>query len=110
MRMNAGMLDLLGGVTPSAREQDVPEPFRAVVREGWILDGGAQLLTVLHSGYSGGGSQDFEDVVHYEATVNGRGMTDYDLPRSGTERLETLLRRSVGYACTALQAVPEGRT
>lgn len=73
------------------------------------MDGEAQLLTALHSGYSGGGRQEFEDVIHYEATVNGRGMMDYDLPRSGPERRDTLLRRSLGYACTALQAVPEGQ-
>ena len=103
--MNSRMFDLLGGVEPRAREEDVPDQFRAVVRGGWTVDGEAQLLTVLHSGYSGGGGQECEDVIHYEATVNGRGMMDYDLPDSGPERREPLLRRSLGYACTALLAV-----
>jgi hypothetical protein len=53
---------------------------------------------------------DFEDVIHYEATVNGRSMTDYDLRDSGAERRETLLRRCLGYACAALRAVPKGQT
>ncbi|MDQ0599797.1 hypothetical protein QF037_004142 [Streptomyces canus] len=100
------MSGLLGAVKPHAREEDVPHQFRAVAHAGWTVDDGAQLLTALKSGYSGAGRTEFEDVVHYEATVNGRGMMDYDLPDSGSERLGTLLRRSLGYACTALLAVP----
>lgn len=106
MKMNASMADLLEGAEFHVREEDVPDQFRAVVREGWTLDGEAQLLTALHSGYSGVGMQEFEDVIHYEATVNGRGMMDYDLPKSGPERRASLLRRSLGYACSALLAVP----
>ncbi|MFI6658955.1 hypothetical protein ACIBL8_25900 [Streptomyces sp. NPDC050523] len=107
--MNARMSDLLEGFELHAREEDVPDQFRAVVRAGWTADGDAQLLTALHSGYSGGGRQDFEDVIHYEASVNGRGMMDYDLPGSGPERLDTLLRRCLGYACTVLDSVAEGQ-
>ncbi len=103
------MSDLLGGDEPRARAEDVPDPFLSVVRGGWTVEGEAQLLTVLYSGYSGGGRQEFQDVVHYEATVNGRGMMDYDLPESGPERREPLLRRCLGYACTALLAVPTSR-
>ncbi|MFJ8195412.1 hypothetical protein [Streptomyces sp. NPDC096152] len=33
-------------------------------------------------------------------------MIDYDLPKSGAERTEVLLRRSLGYACMALVAAP----
>ncbi|WP_371669418.1 hypothetical protein OG985_18175 [Streptomyces sp. NBC_00289] len=97
---------LLGPVAPHASEEDVPDAFRAVVRAGWTMDGDAQLLTALRSGYSGGGRAEFHDVIHHEATVNGRGMMDHDLPASGPARLETLLRRSLGYACTGLLAVP----
>jgi hypothetical protein len=107
--MNTRMSALLGGRAPRAREEDVPEQFLAVVRGGWIVEGDAQLLKLLRSGYSGGGTREFEDVVQHEAAVNGRAMVDYDLPRSGTERIEMLLRRSLGYACSALAAVPEGR-
>lgn len=53
MKMNASMADLLEGAEFHVREEDVPDQFRAVVREGWTLDGEAQLLTALHSGYSG---------------------------------------------------------
>lgn len=102
------MSELLGTVEPHAREEDVPDQFRAVTHAGWTVDGDAQLLSALQSGYSGSGRAQFEDAVHYEATVNGRGMTDYDLPASGPERLAALLRRSLGYACTALLTVPPG--
>lgn len=107
--MNARMFELLGTAEPHAREEDAPEPFQAIARGGWTIDGDAHLLTALRSGYSGAGRMDFQDVIHYEATVNGCGMTDYDLPDSGAERRETLLRRSLGYACAALRAVPEGQ-
>lgn len=102
------MAELLRTVEPHAREKDVPDQFRAVTQAGWTMDGDAQLLSALRSGYSGAGRAQFEDVVHYEATVNGRGMTDYDLPVSGPERFAALQRRSLGYACTALLTLPPG--
>ncbi|MEU5535288.1 hypothetical protein [Streptomyces sp. NPDC020362] len=101
------MAAFLGQGLP-AREGDVPAPFRDVVRAGWVLDDGALVLAELRSGYVGAGRSGFTDVIHYEATVNGRGMTDYDLPRGGPERARTLLCRSVGYARPALAAVPQG--
>lgn len=109
MRMNARMAELLGTAEPRARDEDTPEPFLAVARAGWTIEGDAHLLTALRSGYSGAGRMDFQDVIHYEAAVNGRGMMDYDLPQSGPERLEPLLRRSLGYACAALRTLPEGQ-
>ncbi|WP_307176608.1 hypothetical protein [Streptomyces africanus] len=104
------MFELLGTAEPHARTEDAPEPFQAIADAGWTRDGDAHLLTALRSGYSGAGRMDFEDVIHYEATVNGRGMTDYDLPASGAERRGTLLRRCLGYACAALRAVPDRQT
>lgn len=65
----------------------------------------AYLLSVLPRGYHGPAVEEFKDIVHFEATVNGRAM-DYDLPAAGPERQDQLLRRSVAYACTVLQAVP----
>lgn len=100
------MSQFLEAVQPRARDEDVPDAFRSIVRAGWTTDGDAQLLAALRSGYSGGGRTEFDDAIHYEATVNGRGMMDYDLPTSGPERLEELLRRSLGYVCTGLLAVP----
>lgn len=107
MRANAEMSALLEAVEHIVREEDVPDPFRAIVRAGWTSEGDAQLLSALYSGYSGTPLAEFGDVIHYEATVNGRGVVDYDIPESDPERHETLLRRSLGYACTALLAVPE---
>lgn len=108
MRVNAKMADLLAGFEVDVQEEHVPDQFRAVVQRGWIVENGAHLLAALHSNYSGAAQSGFEDVVHYEATVNGRGMMDYDLPHSGPERSRTLLSRSLSYAGMALLAVPAG--
>ncbi|MEV5531429.1 hypothetical protein [Streptomyces prunicolor] len=101
------MSEFLETVERIAQEEDVPDSFRAIVRAGWTTEGDAQLLTAPFSGFSGTPLTEFDEAIHYEATVNGRGMMDYDLPESGPERLKTLLRRSLGYACTALLAAPE---
>lgn len=106
MRMNSRMSEFFEAIDRTAREEDVPDPFRAIARAGWTSEGDAQLLSALYSGYSGTPLSEFGDVIHYEATVNGRGMMDYDIPESDPERHTTLLRRSLGYACTALLAVP----
>ncbi|MFF3960399.1 hypothetical protein ACFYZI_02400 [Streptomyces griseorubiginosus] len=108
MRVNVKLADLLAGFELEVREEHVPDQFRAVVQRGWIEEDGAQLLASLYSNYSGPAQSGFEDVVQYEATVNGRGMMDYDLPSSGPERSRTLLNRAFSYACTALVAVPVG--
>jgi hypothetical protein len=105
MRVNARMSDLLGRIEPCVREEYLPDLFRGVVRGSWVVDGGVHLLTVFSSGYSGAASADFEDMIHYEATVNSRGMLDYDLPNSGIDRSKPLLER-LAYACMALVAVP----
>ncbi|MET7730913.1 hypothetical protein ABZT02_06055 [Streptomyces sp. NPDC005402] len=100
------MSDVLDGVELCVREECVPDQFRAVVQGGWTVENGAHVLTALYSNYSGAVQSEFGDVVHFEATVNGRGMMDYDLPDSGPERLKSLLDRSLAYACTALLAAP----
>lgn len=108
MRMNASMSRLLTAVPRNAPEEDAPEAYRAIAAEGWIVDDrGAQLLKALRSGYSGHGSdEEFLDVIHLEASVNARGMMDYDLPSSGPERVALLVRRCLGYAYAALRTVP----
>ncbi|GAA5705695.1 hypothetical protein Save01_06548 [Streptomyces avermitilis] len=107
MRMNEIMLSLAGAELPSVLPDDVPAAYRAIAEEGWTVDGnGAYLLSALQAGYHGSTAGEFEDIVHFEATVNGRGMMDYDLPASGPERQNRLLRRSIAYACLALQAAP----
>jgi hypothetical protein len=44
MRVNVRMSDLLEGVEPCVREENVPDHFRAVVQSGWTVERGAQLL------------------------------------------------------------------
>ncbi|MFF5531371.1 hypothetical protein ACFY71_02660 [Streptomyces cinerochromogenes] len=108
MRMNDRMRILMGAELPSVRSDDAPPAYRAIAEEGWtVTANGACLLSVLADGYSGT-STEFGDIVHFEASVNGRAMMEYDLPAVGSERQNRLLRRSIAYACLALQAVPEG--
>ncbi|MFJ9818299.1 hypothetical protein ACIRU3_24130 [Streptomyces sp. NPDC101151] len=107
MRMNGRMFGLAGADLPSVRPDDVPDAYRAITEGGWTVDGnGAYLLSALEVGYHGSTSEKFEDIIHFEATVNGRAMMDYDLPVSAPERQNRLLRRSIAYACLALRASP----
>ncbi|WP_301370244.1 hypothetical protein [Streptomyces xanthophaeus] len=100
MEMNRSMARLLGRVdTECITPDEVPPGFLRVVEGGWeVTAGGAHVLSALKSAPPG----PFSDVVHEEYTVNGRGMTDHDLPASGEERESRLLRRCVAYAGTAL--------
>ncbi|WP_327735905.1 hypothetical protein OG749_21015 [Streptomyces nojiriensis] len=100
MEMNRSMARLLGrvdtgGITPD----EAPAGFLRIAEGGWeVTPGGAHVLSALKSSPPG----PFSDVVHEEYTVNGRGMTDYDLPACGEERESRLLRRCVAYARSAL--------
>ncbi|MFF0064136.1 hypothetical protein ACFYRC_21775 [Streptomyces sp. NPDC005279] len=99
------MADLLRRVDVSyLGECDVPEQFLDVVREGWTTSAsGARVLSALAAASSG----TFFDVVQEEYSVNGRGMIDYDLPASGHEREEALLRRSLAYCFACLDKASE---
>ncbi|MFJ6484475.1 MULTISPECIES: hypothetical protein [unclassified Streptomyces] len=100
MEMNRSMARLLGrvdtgGITPD----EVPPGFLRIAEGGWeVTSGGAHVLSALKSAPPG----PFSDVVHEEYTVNGRGMTDHDLPAAGEERESRLLRRCVAYARSCL--------
>ncbi|MER7106239.1 hypothetical protein [Streptomyces sp. NPDC000229] len=81
------------------RDEDIPPMFSEVKEEGWsYTPNGARVLTGLlpenHSPYF--------DVLQEETSINGRGMIDYDLPATGAERTEALLRRSLSYAFACL--------
>ncbi|MFD9218794.1 hypothetical protein ACFWDI_01885 [Streptomyces sp. NPDC060064] len=99
------MADLLRRVDIShLGEGDIPEQFLDVATEGWTTSaGGARVLSALASASSG----KFFDVVQEEYSVNGRGMIDYDLPVSGNEREETLLRRCLAYCFACLDKASE---
>ncbi|MGW4676203.1 hypothetical protein [Streptomyces sp. NPDC004324] len=102
-RMMAAMVQRtdLAGLT----ESDIPQPFRDVAGHGWtVTSGGAVLLTELAEGTVGS----YFDVVQEETSVNGRAMTDYDLPASGKDREEPLLRRCLAYAFACLESA-EGK-
>ncbi|CAM5672031.1 hypothetical protein SMICM304S_11919 [Streptomyces microflavus] len=47
------------------------------------------------------------DRLAEETTVNGRGMTDYDLPAAPRERTPLLVRRCLAYACACLREARE---
>ncbi|AGK78236.1 hypothetical protein SFUL_3305 [Streptomyces microflavus DSM 40593] len=47
------------------------------------------------------------DRLAEETTVNGRGMTDYDLPAAPHERTPLLVRRCLAYACACLRDARE---
>ena len=104
MKCNAKMLDILRSVDLTGMsEKDVPFPFQGILREGWCTtENGARVLRTLWQGYNGRISE-FSDIVHFEVFINGRGMTDYDLPEQESERIPPLLRRSVAYACAGLR-------
>ncbi|MFI0807692.1 hypothetical protein [Streptomyces echinatus] len=100
------MTALMGNEFLHVQQNEVPPAYRAIAEGGWtVAENGAYLLTALQGGYSGSTS-DFEDVVHLEASVNGRAMMDYDLPAAIPERRSRLLRRCIAYACLALSCVP----
>ncbi|MFF3678938.1 hypothetical protein ACFYYS_33835 [Streptomyces sp. NPDC002120] len=100
MEMNRAMARLLGRVDMEGIGPDeVPPGFVRIAEGGWeVTSRGAHVLSALKSAPPG----PFSDVVYEEYTVNGRGMTDYDLPASGEERESRLLRRCVAYASSCL--------
>ncbi|MCZ0983027.1 hypothetical protein O1L60_39795 [Streptomyces diastatochromogenes] len=94
---------------------DVPPMFQEVVERGWSVTGsGARVLTDLRPDDPAGS---YFDRLAEETTVNGRGMTDYDLPTDPTdpassstaaaaaanERTNVLLRRCLAYTAACLR-------
>lgn len=103
---NPAMARLLDRVdTRAVVAAEIPQPLRAVVRDGWVrLGSGAYVLAAL-AGTRGG---PYMDLVHEESTVNGRGMYDLDLPGGGPARETALLRRCLAYARAGLLGHPAG--
>ncbi|MFF9196621.1 hypothetical protein ACF09L_15570 [Streptomyces sp. NPDC014779] len=86
---------------------DIPPMFQEVVERGWSVTGsGARVLTDLLPDPAG----PHFDRLAEETTVNGRGMTDYDLPTepaAADERATVLLRRCLAYADACLRTAQE---
>ncbi|WP_393084858.1 hypothetical protein [Streptomyces sp. LN704] len=102
MRMNRMMAAMMQRTDVTRlSEPDIPPPFRDIAGRGWTMGSeGAVLLTELAEGTVGS----FFDVIQEETSVNGRGMTDYDLPESGHDREERLLRRCLAYSFACLES------
>ncbi|MBM7437762.1 hypothetical protein [Streptomyces sp. HB132] len=74
--------------------------FREVVERGWSsTPAGGRVLTGLLPEYV----PHCSDRLAEETTVNGRGMTDYDLPAAPDERAPLLVRRCLAYAAACLR-------
>ncbi|MET9699544.1 hypothetical protein ABZY31_21825 [Streptomyces sp. NPDC006529] len=80
-------------------DEDIPPMFREVKEEGWsYTSNGARVLT----GLIPDATASYYDVLQEETSINGRGMTDYDLPTAEAERAVPLLRRCFAYAFACL--------
>jgi hypothetical protein len=94
------MTDAMGDLAVRAKldtvtSADLPPRAAEVLASGWVReDDGAWVLEALRRSYSGERAG-FDDLIGYEAAVNGRAVYDLDLPR-GDDRATLLLRR--GYA------------
>ncbi|MEU8888997.1 hypothetical protein [Streptomyces sp. NPDC048442] len=83
--------------------EDIPPMFREVAERGWSTSpSGARILTDLRLP-----ARAYYDRLEEETTVNGRGMTDYDLPAAADERPPLLLRRCLAYVCACLDKAQE---
>lgn len=105
MRSNAEMRALLRETdTTGLGPGDIPPGFREVVARGWSLTpaGGRVLTALVLVGLPGR-----LDRLAEEATVNGRGMTDYDLPAATEERTPLLVRRCLAYVSACLYGAQE---
>ncbi|WP_406095136.1 hypothetical protein [Streptomyces sp. NBC_01013] len=78
--------------------------FREVVERGWSLTptGGRVLTDLLPEDLPA-----YSDRLSEETTINGRGMTDYDLPTATNERAPLLVRRCLAYVAACLQRAQE---
>lgn len=105
MRSNARMRALLQETdTTGLSFQDIPPMFREVVERGWSLTpaGGRVLTDLLPENLP-----EYSDRLSEETTVNGRGMTDYDLPTATDERAPLLVRRCLAYVAACLHRAQE---
>ncbi|MFJ4825634.1 hypothetical protein ACIP5L_20410 [Streptomyces bacillaris] len=85
-------------------DRDIPSMFREVVERGWsVTASGGRVLTDLRPEASGA----YVDRLSEETTINGRGMTDYDLPAAPHERTPLLVRRCLAYVRACLRKAQE---
>lgn len=108
MRSNPRMRALLQETdTTGLSARDIPPLFREVAEHGWSTTAaGGRVLTGLRP-ESQKTAAVHSDRLAEEATVNGRGMTDYDLPAAPRERTPLLVRRCLAYVCACLGRAQE---
>ncbi|MFI6015383.1 hypothetical protein ACIBAG_42605 [Streptomyces sp. NPDC051243] len=83
----------------SLGDEDIPAMFLEVKRAGWsYTPNGARVLTALIPEVT----YTYFDVLQEEASINGRGIVDCDMPTAEPERTALLLRRCLSYAFGAL--------
>ncbi|WP_432150995.1 hypothetical protein [Streptomyces sp. bgisy029] len=81
-------------------DRDIPPMFLEVVERGWSLTAaGGRVLTDLCPEAPG----TYAARLTEETTINGRGMTDYDLPAAPDERTPLLVRRCLAYVHACLR-------
>jgi len=84
---------------------DLPELYLNAVNAGWVkAENGAWLLRLFSDRYPAC-IDSFADITDCEATINGRGIPDDDLGRTGMERVRKLATRGYAFACTALYSL-----
>ncbi len=101
MRSNPGMREILRTTdVTDLSDRDIPPMFREVVERGWsVTAAGGRVLTDLRPETPGV----YIDRLAEETTINGRGMTDHDLPAAPHERTPLLVRRCLAYVSACLR-------
>lgn len=105
MRSNPRMREILRTTEVSdLTDEEIPPMFREVAERGWsVTPSGGRVLTDLRPETS----NTYADRLAEETTINGRGMTDYDLPAAPHERTPLLIRRCLAYVCACLRKAHE---
>ncbi|GGS26707.1 hypothetical protein GCM10010221_24990 [Streptomyces parvus] len=105
MRSNARLREILRATdVTDLSDRDIPPMFREVVERGWsVTASGGRVLTDLRPETPG----TYFDRLAEETAINGRGMTDYDLPAAPHERTPLLVRRCLAYMCACLRKAQE---
>lgn len=105
MRSNPRMREILRTTDViELGDRDIPPVFLEVVERGWSLTAaGGRVLTGLRPE----APNTYVDRLAEETTINGRGMTDYDLPTAPDERTPLLVRRCLAYAFACLRKAQE---
>lgn len=106
MQTNSLFRDFVAkGALDSTSSELMPDMYREALLGGWVRDEeGAWLLEYFRSRHFASRST-FADTASYEASVNGRGIPDVDLPDSGTLRAVKLSRRGYAFAQAALRSL-----